>query len=130
MAKRNKFSGLYYNNKEQCTAERVHFDAENDQYTRYKASCKYSAISSMFACVAHTQPITLVKSQCFIVMFCVIILIHISQCHHYCCINNCRQIINCDEFQDDKTAMPVFCSTLIKEYRVHLLDESVIDYEF
>ena len=45
---------------------------KNDQYTRYKASCKYSAISSMFACVAPTQPITLVKSQCFMVMFCVI----------------------------------------------------------
>ena len=61
---------------------------------------------------------------------CSSILIHISQGHHYCCRNNCRQIINCDGFQDDKTAMPVFCSTLIKEYRVHLLDESVIDYEF
>ena len=53
-----------------------------------------------------------------------------SESYHYCCRNNCRQIINCDGFQDDKTAMPVFCSTLIKEYRVHLLDESVIDYGF
>ena len=53
-----------------------------------------------------------------------------SESYHYCCRNNCRQIINCDGFQDDKTAMPVFCSTFIKEYRVHLLDESVIDYGF